>query len=226
MKNIGTIIWDLDNTLYKFTDNQIDGWNENAAHFVRDNGLDMDYEIARQLAVRGFTEHRNSTHFFVADHGFNARDIHVGVNKRICETSVIPCADTPELMRLLPPSTRHIILTYAIQDWAHRVLKYAKLDNFFDKTMIFGAEDYEFEDKAHSPRGINLALDKSGAAAENALFVEDTLANLKTAKAHTGVQTAYLHHDRPYNPSDMDFVDIIVRDTPELLRTLSAKKAA
>jgi len=223
VQNIDTIIWDLDNTLYKFTNNQIDDWNETAAHYVRDNGLDIDFETARDLAVRGYKEHRSSTYFFVNDHGFNAKEIHVGVNSRICETIVIPCIDTPNLMRQLPKNTRHIILTYAIQDWARRVLNHSKLAEFFDDTMILGAEDYDFEDKAHSPRGIITALEKSGSAAKNTLFVEDTLINLKTAKEHTGVQTAYLHHDRTMNGVDTSFVDIIAKDTPELLRSLSAQ---
>ena len=222
MQNIDTIIWDLDNTLYKFTPTQIDGWNETAAHYVLEKGLDIDFHTARDLAVRGYNEHRNSTHFFVHEHGFNAQDIHIGVNERICETIVLPCIETPDLMRQLPQSTKHVILTFAIQSWAQRVLRHSKLYEFFDDTMILGAEDYNFEDKAHSPLGIKTALDVSGAKAQNALFVEDTLVNLKTAKTHTGVQTAYLHHDRPFEKKDIEFVDIIARDTPDLLRILTA----
>jgi len=113
---------------------------------------------------------------------------------------------------------KHVILTLATSEWAHRVLAHTKLAEFFQPELIFGAEHYDFEDKATSPRGILMALDKIGGNPNEIMFVEDTLPNLKPAKEHAGVFITYLHHDRPMNDNEMDFVDLKVQDTPELLK--------
>jgi len=63
-----------------------------------------------------------------------------------------------------------------------------------------------------------MALDKIGGNASETMFVEDTLPNLITAKAHTDIKAVYLHHDRPINDNDMHDIDLVVRDTPELLK--------
>lgn len=112
----------------------------------------------------------------------------------------------------------HVILTYATKEWATRVLDHTGLSEFFNPEFILGAEDYNFEDKADSPRGILTALDRIGGNGDEVMFVEDTLPNLKPAKENAGVNTVYLHHNRPINDNGMDFVDLSVQDTPELLK--------
>lgn len=216
-EKIKTIVWDLDNTLYKFNESQIFQWNNTTALYALENGVDMSHDDAIKLAEQGWLNHRNSGHFFQNDYGLDANQMHIGVNQRLPETMVTPCLETPELMKNMR-DYHHVILTFAIRDWAHRVLKHSGLDEFFHPDFIMGAEDYGFEDKAHSPRGILMALDKIGGNADEVMFVEDTLPNLNTAKKHTGVYTTYLHHDRPMNDNDMGHVDLTVRDTPELLK--------
>ena len=216
--NIKTIIWDLDNTLYKFDQNQIDTWNNATIDFVLEKGVDMPRDQAMQLADDGWLKHRNSGHHFIHDHGMCSRDMHIEVNRRLPVDMVIPCTETPQLMDQMR-DYHHVILTLAIRDWAHRVLDHTGLAEFFQPDFILGAEDYNFEDKAHSPRGILTALEKTGANPDEVLFVEDTLPNLKPAKEKAGVNTAYLHHNRPMNDNqDMSFVDVNVQDTPELLK--------
>lgn len=219
-QNIKTIIWDLDNTLYKFTEEQVWAWH----HAAVDNALrsitTLTREDALALADKGWKEHRNSSHFFEHDHGLCPRETHVNVIRALDEKLVTPCIDTPSLLR----STRykHVILTYATRDWALRVLGHTGLLEFFDDAHIFGAENYEFEDKAHSARGIRMALDTIGGNANDTLFVEDTLPNLVMAKKHTDIQTAYLHHNRPLSDTEsLGYVDIIAQDTPELLKKLA-----
>lgn len=215
---IKTIIWDLDNTLYKFNQQQVDTWHEKTIDFLIEKGIDLNREQAMQVANDGWVNHRNSGHHFINDHGICPREMHVEVCKRLPVTMVIPCDETPKLMQEMR-HYNHIILTYAIRDWAHRVLDHAGLSEFFQPDFILGAEDYNFEDKAHSPLGILTALEKSGANPKEVLFVEDTLPNLKPAKEQAGVNTAYLRHNRIVNDNqDMSFVDVNVQDTPELLK--------
>lgn len=225
MDNINTIIWDLDNTLYKFSEKQVDGWNTATVNYALASGLALDYQTAMALASEGWLNHRNSGHFFEKDHGLNAREMHVGVCKALCPTMVSSCLQTPSLMKNIP-HVRNIILTFATRDWALRVLDHTGLAEFFEPELILGADDYDFQDKAHSALGILTALEKSGANPAQTLFVEDTLPNLKPAKDQAQVQTAYLHHNRPMDGLDTSFVDIIVQDTPQLLTELRHKKAA
>jgi len=216
--NIKTIIWDLDNTLYKFSETHANEWHDSVCRYMTSKQkLDIPLDDAYALAEKGWLEHRNSNHYFVEDYNVNAHDAHVGIFEFLDHNMVHPCLETPGLMKDMT-QYRHVILTLAISDWAKRILDHTGLSEFFHPDFILGAEHYNFEDKAHSPRGILTALDKIGGNANESLFVEDTLPNLKTAKAHTDVNTVYLHHNRAVNDNDTEFVDLCVQDTPELLR--------
>lgn len=216
--NIQTIIWDLDNTLYKFSDDQVEKWCEAVvtAMLARDN-IDLPFDEAMALSMDGWKSHRNSNHHFIRQYGICPREAHLGMFAHIRHDLIAPCIDTPRLMESMR-GKRHAIVTYATKDWAHRVLDHTGLADFFQTDLIIGAEDYNFESKEESPKGIQTMLDKIGGNPLETLFVEDTLQNLEPAKRHTGVLTAYLHHDRPVNDGDMTHVDIVAKDTPELIQ--------
>lgn len=216
-QKIKTIIWDLDNTLYKFDDNQIEHWHESVSKSMMDKGVDLPFNELVDLAEKGWLEHRNSNHYFIEKHNICPKQAHAGMFEFVDHNNIDPCDFTPSLMADMR-QYHHVILTYATKAWAHRVLDHTGLSQFFEPEFILGAEDYNFEDKAHSPRGILTALDKVGGNADEMLFVEDTLPNLITAKQHTNINTAYLHQGRPINNNEMDDIDICVEDTPELLR--------
>lgn len=216
-EKIKTLVWDLDNTLYKFHPEQVEAWNRATTEYALQNGVTLPFDEAMKLAEDGWLSHRNSGHHFTHTHGLCSRQMHIGVNNNLSETMISACLETPELMKAMR-EYRHVILTFAVRDWAKRVLDYTKLAEFFETDHILGAEDYNFEDKAHSARGILTVLELTGANPDEVLFVEDTLPNLKPAKEEAGVNTAYLHHNRPMNDNEMDFVDLKVQDTPELLK--------
>lgn len=219
---VKTIIWDLDNTLYKFDDNQIRLWHEGVVAYMQSQNINVSLEEGIEIAHQGWLDHRDSNHYFIKEHGLCKHETHVGMFAHVNQQMIIPCDQTPDLLPFMQDH-HHVILTYATKDWAHRVLDHTGLSEFFHPDFILGAEDYNFEDKAHSPRGILTALDKIGGNADEVLFVEDTLPNLITAKQHAGVNTAYLHHNRPINDNDMDDVDVCVQDTPELLKWFKEK---
>jgi len=216
-EKIKTIVWDLDNTLYKFTDQQVALWHSGVCNYMVSQGVGLNIDDAMELAHKGWVEHRDSNHYFIEQYNINQRDAHVGMFAHIDKNMITPCAVTPSMMNSMR-DYRHIILTYATSEWAHRILDHTNLAEFFQPEMVFGAEHYDFEDKASSPRGILMALDKIGGNADEVMFVEDTLPNLQTAKTHSDIITTYLHHDRPINDNDMSQVDLTVRDTPELLK--------
>ena len=216
--DIKTIIWDLDNTLYKFSDHHVLEWHTGVVDFMQKNGVDISTEEGIVLAEKGWQDHRNSNHYFTKHYGVDEKFAHAGIFHHLdAQKMVVACTETPELMNEMR-NHQHVILTLAVSDWAKRVLDHTGLMEFFHPDFIFGAEHYNFEDKAESPRGIQMALDKIGGNASETMFVEDTLPNLKTAKAHTDIKAVYLHHDRAINDNDMHDIDLVVRDTPELLK--------
>jgi FMN phosphatase YigB (HAD superfamily) len=214
---IKTIIWDLDNTLYKYSDTQIQRWHEGVVRFMQSKGVDMELEEAMALAHKGWEDHRDSNHYFIKNYGIDSQEAHIGMFQYIDQNMIDPCVETPSRMEFMR-NHHHVILTYATKEWAHRILDHTGLKEFFHPDFILGAEDYNFEDKSHSSRGIMTALDKIGGNGNEVMFVEDTLPNLKPAKEDAGVYTTYLHHNRPTNDNEMDFVDLTVQDTPELLK--------
>lgn len=216
--DIKTIIWDLDNTLYKFSEFHVNEWHKGVVGFMNSQGVEISMNDGIALADKGWIDHRNSNHYFTERYGIDEKHAHNGIFAHLNpKEMIIPCPETPELMQEMR-NHRHVILTLAISDWAHRVLEHTGLMEFFHPELIFGAEHYDFEDKATSPRGILMALDKIGGNADEVMFVEDTLPNLKTAKAHTDIKAAYLHHDRAIDDNDIHGIDLVVRDTPELLK--------
>lgn len=216
-EQIKTFIWDLDNTLYKFDDNQVRLWHEGVVHYMQSKNINITLDEGIEIAHKGWIDHRDSNHYFIKEHDLCKHETHVGMFAHVDHNMITPCTQTPDMMTEMKKH-HHVILTYATRDWAHRVLDHTGLSEFFQPDFILGAEDYNFEDKAHSPRGILTALDKIGGNADEVLFVEDTLPNLITAKQHAGVKTAYLHHNRPINDNEMGDIDICVQDTPELLK--------
>ena len=214
---IKTIIWDLDNTLYKYTDQQVQLWHEGVSKFMQSQGVNLPIDDAIALAHKGWLNHRDSNHYFIHQYGIDKNAAHIGMFEYIDKNMIDPCTETPSLMETMQ-NQHHVILTYATKEWANKILSHTGLSEFFHPDFILGAEDYNFEDKAHSPRGILTALDKIGGNADEVMFVEDTLPNLKPAKDHAGVHTVYLHHGRPINDNDMDHVDLTVEDTPALLK--------
>jgi len=218
MTKINTIIWDLDNTLYKFTEEQIETWHESVCHAMNSRGVNLPLSDAMELARKGWREHRNSNHYFCKNYGIGWQDAHVGMFKFLNHDRIAPCDRTPALFKAMRHH-RHAIVTFATKDWAKRILDHTGLADFFQSDLIIGAEDYDFEDKSESPRGILTMLDKLGSDPAEVLFVEDTMINLKPAHEH-GVVTAYLHHNRPGYEKLPYFVDITATDTPELLQKI------
>lgn len=218
-EKIKTIIWDLDNTLYKYDPEgrQTTLWHEGVVRFMQSHGVDISTEDGIKLAHQGWIDHRDSNYYFNEQYGVGKDVAHMGMFAHIDNNMITPCEETPSLMQFMRDH-HHVILTYATKEWANRVLEHTKLSEFFNPDFILGAEDYNFEDKAHSPRGILTALDRIGGNPEDIMFVEDTLPNLKPAKENAGVNTVYLHHNRPQNDNEMGFVDLSVQDTPELLK--------
>jgi len=67
--NIKTIIWDLDNTLYKFSDHHVLEWHTGVVDFMQKNGVGISTQDGIDLAEKGWQDHRNSNHYFTEQYG-------------------------------------------------------------------------------------------------------------------------------------------------------------
>ncbi len=223
LRDIKTIIWDLDNTLYPYTEEQIEHWHEATVRAAIDLGAPITLEAGLHQARQSFAEHNYSSKIFVDTYGLCPRKMHAGLHPYSNEKILPVCMLTQESFEALP-NVRHVVLTHAHRNWAERVLRHLGLRDFFEDDLIMGLEDYGYEEKHASNRGILQSLDQTGCNPEHALFAEDTLRNLERAKA-TGIQTAYVHHGvTGDNDNRPPFVDHVFLNAADVMMTLSKQK--
>ena len=76
-----------------------------------------------------------------------------------------------------------ILSNASAEHWIMPILRFREQDKFIKKGNVLGIDDFGFEPKGMSDKGITVALNKLGYQPSEVLFVEDTLKNLKVAKA-------------------------------------------
>lgn len=224
LEDVRTIIWDLDNTLYPYTEEQIEHWHEATVRAAIDLGAPVTLEAGMNLARQSFTEHNYSSRIFVERFGLCPRKMHAGLHPYSNEKILPICTMTQDAFEAMPQVT-HVVLTHAHRNWAERVLKHLGLRDYFREDLILGLEDYGYEEKHASNRGVLHALDKTATEPGRALFAEDTLRNLERAKA-AGIQTAYIHQGvTGDNDNRAPFVDHVFLNAADLMVTLSGMYA-
>ena len=192
--NIKTVIWDLDNTLYPYTEGQIENWHEAAVRSAIQLGATLDMKKGMQMARQSFEQYNYSSKIFELEYDICPKVMHYTLNRGIDETILPVCGLTPAAFENAPHLT-HIILTHAHKDWAERVLKHIGLRDFFETKHILGLEDYDFKVKHDSNHGITYALDLVGGAMKDTVFAEDNLSNLEMGKK-AGIHTAHVHQGK------------------------------
>ncbi len=185
------IIWDLDNTLYRFTDDFICSCNEAAAKAAQKLGITLSYEDTLKLAERSEAEHGYSMHGYVADHGLSYASLHFPFHDNIDEKVIAPidgmraaleCAVCPQA-----------IVTNASRGWAERVLKYCGLDDLFPADHIVPMEDVGFKAKALTDEGFKKAADIIKVPHNKIIMADDLDRNL-ILPHKLGMKTVYMHH--------------------------------
>jgi len=188
------VIWDLDNTLYRFTEAFRQQCNIAAAKAAHDQGINLSYDDTLKLAQKSETNHGYSIHLYVTHHGFTYDSLHVPFHDNIDETTIEMIAGVAENIRALKlPQT---ILTNASRGWAKRVLKHMGIDDLFPDSHITASEDVNFKVKSQGKAGFNRALDALGLSPDEVLMVDDLDRNL-IIPHEMGMQTAYLHYEDP-----------------------------
>jgi pyrimidine 5'-nucleotidase len=194
VSRIQGVIWDLDNTLYRFTDEFYRACTVAAAQAAQELGISLSYEDTLRLAERSEQEYGYSMHGYVTDHGLSYASLHFPFHQKIDETVIDKIDGVKEALKHL--KLPQVILTNASRCWAERVLNYTGMKELFPDDRIIPMEDVGFEPKARTARGFLKAKRLLSLDAENVLMVDDLDRNL-IIPCDLGMQTAYIHHGDP-----------------------------
>lgn len=217
LNNLKGIIWDLDNTLYRFTDDFKRHCNEAAAKAASQMGLDLSYEDCFKIAERSEQDHGYSLHAYITHHGLSYADLHFPFHAAIDENVIQPIEGLIDRMRALPYP--QVILTNASRCWAERVLIKINAHDIFTPDRIIPVEDVDFEPKARGLKGFQKALSILGAQdGRDVLFIDDLDRNVIKAK-ECSLLTAYLHYGEQMDALPIE-IDYQFHDALDLLRTL------
>lgn len=213
-RHIRGIIWDLDNTLYRFDDALIHGFHVAMAQAAIDSGLVMNLNTAVDIARRSYAEHGQSGYTFTHTYGIPFADIHHGFHHYINEKLIAACSETRSRFERLDAA--HALITHASKEWARRVLRHIALDPWFPEERIFGLECNDFARKDNSRAPFAAALNVLGLKPENVMMVEDTLQNLRIPH-EMGMTTVFLHHGQ--EPDGLpEFVRFSCANSIEMLK--------
>lgn len=185
------IIWDLDNTLYRFTDAMKYQCNVAAAKAAQDLGLSLPYEELLDIAIRSEKEYGYSLHNYILHHGLTYKDLHHPFHEAIDETLVEKIEGLKDFLTTV--EFPKVILTNASRDWANRVLSYIGLSSVFQQNEILAMEDFHYEPKARTDRGLTMAIERLGVAENHILFIDDLERNL-LIPYQSGLKTVLVHN--------------------------------
>ena len=209
------IIWDLDNTLYRFSGEFRQSCNVAAAKAALEAGLDLPFEAALHLAERSESEHGMSMHAYITDHGLSVADLHIPFHRHIDESIIRPFMTLPALLEDL--SLPQAILTNASRCWAERALQHIGLRHLFPDTHIIPIEDVGFEPKATTEKGFRKALEVLNISADRVVMVDDLNRNLEMAHK-VDLKTVYMHYDDPFETLP-GFIDAQFENSEAFLTT-------
>lgn len=131
---------------------------------------------------------------------------------------IVPCEKSIDAFEQLKGHVQHGLLTMSCLDnWARPLLTTLKLVGYFNPSAMMGAGDVGFKNKANSTYPLAFALQRMNAQPENAVFIEDSLKNLATAKTlDEGILTVFVS-ETAIPDSIPPFVDIHVRKVADFL---------
>lgn len=218
LRHVTTIIWDFDNTLYHMDGDSEEMWHMAAARIALDHGFTADIDAALLLARQSYDRTRSSTTYLVEDHGITLNDVHHMIHARVDASGLVKCIDTCAAFAALP-HIRHGILSHGSRDWVLRGRDRLGLEAYIPDDAVMGLEDYGYEKKSVSLKGLEEVMGRLNARPAASLFVEDQADNLKLAADRLEMTTALLHHG--HAPEVVPaHVHILERDAPSLLRHL------
>lgn len=215
-ENIKGLIWDLDNTLYRFDDVFKEACNRAVALAAIKQDAPLTLQQAVDIGWQSYEEYGYSGRLFIERFNLCRKTMHFDFHESIDETIIEKSVETVDLFQAL--DLEHFLITHASREWAIRTTAHLGLSPWLNEDNILAHEDTGFESKAESRVPFERALDYLRLPAENVLMIEDTAANLKVP-AEMGMGTALIHHGR--KPEELPAcIDLDFDNAPALLRWL------
>lgn len=222
LSRIKGLIWDLDNTLYRFDQAFEKACNIAAARTVQKLLPDIPYDEALATAEQSYASHGYSGRTLVEKYGLAYSDYHFLYHDTIDES--ILEKNEAIVMALADIALPNVLITHASRGWAERTLRHLSMEDYFPLDKIIALEDTNFEGKAYSRAPFIKGLELLNLSPEEVLVVEDTDKNLIRPK-EMGMTTVLIHHGK--TPRSAEHIDFAYPDTLEFLGTLMlAQKAA
>lgn len=224
LKDITTVIWDVDQTLYPYWGKIAESFSFYTAtlckSYVRDTAspsLDSLIDIAKQSYIDHGLTTRTVAETYAIDevklyrehHRVMLRDIvrpqwdeNVGIDRWLVDV----------FKKTSARKIRHIAFTHGTSEWGKEILKLRGLADFFDS--VHGIDDYglRLKNKDESlwkdfMRAAGIKKNEQGDY-NHVLVVEDTPSNLIIPKKHLNMQTALIKTAR-HTARTPDIIDAV-----------------
>ncbi len=214
------ILWDLDNTLYRFNNAFTTHFNHMMARAAIELGVPISADEAFLLAEKSMADHGFSGKIFIERYGLKHPDLHMLVHEYADVNMIEP---TEGLIPAFHETTSsHAIVTHGAHVWARKAVDHLGLSAWFPHERLHALEHFDFQYKSGSRVPFERGLDSLGHESASVLMVEDTIHNLKVPH-QMGMTTVLITQGCAYTdiPS---FVDFVCRDAVELLAHIKAAR--
>lgn len=191
------VIWDLDNTLYRFEGDFEALCHVAAAKAALKGGLQASYNEAFSLCLKSYDVYGHSYRIFIEEHGIAQDQLHYDFHDFIDEKLIRKSLELVAAFERSPLG--HVLVTHASRGWAGRALAHIGLKEFFPDEKILPAEDTGFARKSESCAPFEKALELLGVDAENVAVVEDIAVNLRLPY-ELGMDTVLVHYGQKPSP--------------------------
>ncbi len=219
LSHIKAVLWDLDNTLYRFSDDFIDHCNQAAAQTFCQLKPDLCEHEARALAEESYQRYKFSGNVFLEKYGFSYAEYHFPFHERIDVADTVPDPDALSQLKMLT-HLEHRVVTNASRHWAQRALAHVGLSDFFEAHHITVMEDVNFIPKARGKDMAEKACASLNLTAEEIAIVDDLQRNLIHPK-EMGLTTILVHPHEEEGAAG-DHIDYEAGDLKEVIEKLAA----
>lgn len=224
MRNITTVIWDMDGTLYPETPAIKGVFKSAACDALRDTvdpALSDDHAydmIAESRRVKG-----DSFSHIVENHGVDSAKLHERHHANLDPVHIERDDETVQAIKSSSQQgLRHTILTHGHMNWVEKVLEKTGLSTFFKKPDIISNEQIDFIKKHTGPEAFEAALERLGVHAENTVMIEDKASNL-VHPHEMGMLTIQVHYGAvDENEPKPDYIDFRCKTPAEALEYLES----
>ena len=216
MASMLKMIHDLDNMLYPdFPDAPRIMNNAGAMAAVHDCKLNISVAEAGHLIERALKECPGWLDLLV-EKGLDVEAFMGFYHRRLDHTLITPYPDLVSHFNALSGKADHVVLTHSNGEWARRALDHIGLGDHLPDERVLSWEKYK-EWKSLSARGFEKAAALLQAEPREIIFSDDSVRNLKTAKA-MGITTVWVSHGRSLPAGEAAHVDHCVDNIGVFLR--------